>query len=196
MSAFLGPIHSLMYNRIITMQKVINALADLSKSEGWNIDNTNYVIEEFPPIEEVVDLGNIHASLSNLVEGAEERFAGIVATIMKDSPSRLGKIETSVKATGSSMKFDEVNSPEEICIRLQEILLDGMPCDRATMVNQNSDGSFEIIRTMDLHSGYFEAVGIDGDIYFKLLKDFVEGLLSETSVNISGDFKKNIIVSK
>ena len=38
MSAFLGPIHSLMYNRIITMQQVINAIAELTEAEGWNVD--------------------------------------------------------------------------------------------------------------------------------------------------------------
>ena len=71
MSAFLGPIHSLMYNRIITMQQVINAIAELTEAEGWNVDVNAFVIKEFPPIEEAVDLSNIHASLFGMVDGAE-----------------------------------------------------------------------------------------------------------------------------
>ena len=47
MSAFLGPIHSLMYNRIITMQQVINAIAELTEAEGWNVDVNAFVIKEF-----------------------------------------------------------------------------------------------------------------------------------------------------
>ncbi|MBR5636121.1 MAG: hypothetical protein IKW81_04225 [Pseudobutyrivibrio sp.] len=194
MSVFLGPIHSLMYNRIITMQQVINSLAALSKAEGWNANVDNYVIQEFPPIEEVVDLSNIHASLFGMVDGAEKRFAGIVAAIAKENSERLEKIEATVKSVGESMKIEGVKSPEEACASLQEILLDGMPCDRASMVNQYSDGSYEIIRTMDLHSGYFEEAGLDGDLYYQLLKAFVTGLFAESKIKISGDAMHTIAI--
>ncbi|SDH97387.1 hypothetical protein SAMN05421493_10667 [Pseudobutyrivibrio sp. 49] len=194
MSAFLGPIHSLMYNRIITLQQVINALADLSKVEGWNADVDDYVIQEFPPIEEVVDLSNIHASLFGMVDGAEKRFAGVVSAIARENYERLEKIEATVKSVGESMKIEGVNSPEEACARLQEILLDGMPCDRASMVNQYADGSCEIIRTMDLHSSYFEEAGLDGDLYYQLLKSFVTGLFADSEVKISGDVMHTIAI--
>ena len=194
MSAFLGPIHSIMYNRIITMQQVINALADLSKAEGWNADVDDYVIEDFPPIEEAVDLSNIHVSLFGMVDGAEKRFAGVVAAIAKDSAERLEKIEACVKSIGASMAIQDANSPEDACFKLQEVLLDGMPCDRASMVNQYADGSCEIIRTMDLHSRYFEEAGLDGDIYYQLLKAFVTGLFAESEVKISGDVMHTIAI--
>lgn len=196
MSAFLGPIHSLMYNRIITMQQVINAIAELTEAKGWNVDVNAFVIKEFPPIEEAVDLSNIHASLFGMVDGAEKRFADIISAISKNNSERLEKIEAVVRSTGESMIIEGVNSPEEVCSQLQEILLDGMPCDRATMVNYNSDGSIEILRTMDLHSSYFEEVGLDGELYYLLLKAFVTGLLSQKAVNISGDFIHNIVISK
>ena len=195
MSAFLGPIHSLMYNRIITMQKVVNAIADLSAAEGWNEDVDNYVIKEFPPIEEVVDLSNIHSSLFNMVEGAERRFAGIVAVMVKDHAERLEEVEAVVKATGESMRIEGVNTPEDACARLQEILLDGMPCDRAEEISQNANGDFEIFRTLDLHSNYFEAAELDGNLYYQMLKAFVEGLFSGTAIVVSGDYIHNIVVS-
>ena len=77
MSAFLGPIHSLMYNRIITMQQVINAIAELTEAEGWNVDVNAFVIKEFPPIEEAVDLSNIHASLFGMVDGVVRHWTQI-----------------------------------------------------------------------------------------------------------------------
>ena len=194
MSAFLGPIHSLMYNRIITMQQVINALADLSKAEGWNVDVNDFVIEDFPPIEEAVDLSNIHASLFGMVDGAEKRFAGVVAAIAKDKLERLEKIEATVKAVGESMRIEGVNSPEDACFKLQEVLLVGMPCDRASMVNLNSDGKVEIIRAIDLHSSYFKETGLDVYLYYQLLMAFITGLFSESTVKISGDVMHTILI--
>ena len=196
MSAFLGPIHSLMYSRIITVQKVINALAELAKDEGWNIDATQYVIEEFQPIEKVIDLSNIHASLFEMVNGAEKRFAGVVSALLQEHPERLGEIEAKVRSIGESIGIDRPETPEEACARLQELLLDGMPCDRATEMAANSNGSYEIVRHSDLHSAYFEAVGMDGGVYYQLLKAFVEGLLFETSFAAAGDFENHIIISK
>ena len=67
MSAFLGPIHSLMYDRIITCQKVINAVGEMAKKQDWGVPVDEYMITEFAPIEDVIDLSNIHASLFEMV---------------------------------------------------------------------------------------------------------------------------------
>jgi hypothetical protein len=40
------------------------------------------------------------------------------------------------------------------------------------------DGSCKIVRNVDLHSSYFDAVGLDGEWYYRLLGAFVEGLLA------------------
>ena len=196
MSAFLGPIHSIMYQRIITLQKVINSLAKCSQEKGWDADVEDYVIEEFPPIEDVVDLNNIHASLFNMVNGAETRYAETLGYILKDHPERLEQIEEVIKTCGVCLRIEDADSPEEACYKLQETLLDGMPCDRASMTTQNEDGSVEIIRTQDLHSSYFEAAGLDGDLYYQLLKSFVEGLFFQTKFALSGNFLHNIVISE
>ena len=47
MSAFLGPIHSLMYDRIITCQKVINAVGEMAKKQDWGVPVDEYMITEF-----------------------------------------------------------------------------------------------------------------------------------------------------
>lgn len=191
MSAFLGPIHSLMYSRIINLQKVINAIAEMSEGEGWGAECEEFVVAEFAPIEEVIDLGNIHGSLFVMVDSAEKRFSGIVAATNCGSVERFERVEETVRAVGESMgivggvaSVDGMESagaswnPVMVCSRIQEVLLDGMPCDRATEMVKMPDGSCEIVRNVDLHSSYFEAVGLDGEWYYRLLGAFVEGLLA------------------
>lgn len=197
MSAFLGPIHSLMYSRIINLQKVINAIAEMSEGEGWGAECEEFVVAEFGPVEEVIDLGNIHGSLFEMVDSAEKRFSGIVAAATCGSVERFERVEETVRAVGESMgiaggvaSVDGVASveskvsvgvswnPVTVCSRIQEVLLDGMPCDRATEMVKMPDGSCEIVRNVDLHSSYFEAVGLDGEWYYTLLGAFVEGLLA------------------
>ncbi len=191
MSAFLGPIHSLMYSRIINLQKVINAIAEMSEGEGWGAECEKFVVAEFAPIEEVIDLGNIHGSLFEMVDSAEKRFAGIVAAATRGSVERFDRVEETVRAVGESMGnaggvasvesmacVGDSWNPVTVCSRIQEVLLDGMPCDRATEMVKMPDGSCEIVRNVDLHSSYFEAVGLDGEWYYRLLEAFVEGLLA------------------
>jgi hypothetical protein len=180
-----------MYSRIINLQKLINAIAEMSEGEGWGAECEEFVVAEFAPIEEVIDLGNIHGSLFEMVDSAEKRFSGIVAAATCGSVERFERVEETVRAVGESMGIAggvaSIESmgrvgvswdPVMVCSRIQEVLLDGMPCDRATEMVKRPDGSCEIVRNMDLHSSYFEAVGLDGEWYYRLLGAFVEGLLA------------------
>ena len=47
---------------------------------------------------------------------------------------------------------------------------------------------------MDLHSSYFEEAGLDGDLYYQLLKAFVTGLFAESKIKISGDAMHTIAI--
>ncbi len=178
MSAFLGPIHSLMYQRVMNVHQIVNELAAYAKEQDWGVSLEHYVVKEFPPIEEVIDLSNIHDSLSGMVDHAEETYAAAIATLVKEHPERLPMIENKLRQIGAATPISGDLSWEEVCYRLQEILLDGMPCDRASEITLDENGNVQILRRVDLHSGYFEAVGLDGGLYEQLLRSYIEGLLS------------------
>jgi hypothetical protein len=129
-----------------------------------------------------------------MVEGAEGRFAGIVAALLKEHPERFEEVAAAVKASGSSIKIEDVTTAEDACAFLEELLLDGMPCDRATMVVGDGD-SCRLVRNIDLHSRYFEAAGLAGDMYYQLLKEFVSGVFADSAVEVSGDFREQIVLS-
>ena len=194
MSAFLGPIHSLMYDRIITCQKVINAVGEMSKNKDWGVPVDEYMITEFAPIEDVIDLSNIHASLFEMVDGAEKRYAGIIAAILKDDPSRVGIIEEKIEAVGKDMHFPAGMRPKDTCLRLQEVLLDGMPCDRGSEIRDVSDNECRLIRNTDLHSAYFVEAGMDGNLYYRFLEAFVRGLLMEYTYKAEEQFRTSLMI--
>ena len=196
MSAFLGPIHSLMYHRIITMQTVINSIGELAKKEGWDESVDDYLITEFAPIEEVVDLNNIHGSLFGMVDGAEKRFSGIICTVIKKDDSRIAAIEKEMEVVGKSMHIPAGLSVEEAAFCLQEILLDGMPCDRSSEVITVSDTECKIVRTADLHSDYFVNEGMNGDLYYRFLEAFVKGLLMEYQYHTTDHFQTELTITE
>lgn len=60
MSAFLGPIHFWLYNKITLQEGLIREIADLAQQNGWMGDTSNYINTETRPLEELIDTGNIH----------------------------------------------------------------------------------------------------------------------------------------
>ena len=178
MSAFLGPIHSLMYQRVKNVHQIVNELAAFADEQDWGVSREDYVVNEFAPIEEVIDLSNIHDSLSGMVNHAEETYAAAIAMLLKEHPERLPMIENKLRQIGAATPIGGDLSGEQVCYRLQDILLDGMPCDRASEITLDENGNVQIVRRVDLHSGYFEAVGLDGALYEQLLQCYIEGLLS------------------
>lgn len=195
MSAFLGPIHTVMYNRIITLQKVINAVGELARREGWSESVGNYVITDFLPIEDVIDLDNIHASLFELVDGAEKRFAGIISKLIEDDTNRITLIEKEIEVMGREMHVPAGLSAEEACYRLQDILLDGMPCERSSEVIVIAGNKSRLVRNIDLHSDYFAERGLEGELYYHFLYAFVRGLLMKYTYNTTNLFKDDLIIT-
>ena len=77
MSAFLGPIHFWLYNKIGNQEKLTKEIADLAVQNGW-IEDEACFIKTLPPLETVIDEGNIHGWLQAQISDAETRYASLV----------------------------------------------------------------------------------------------------------------------
>ena len=64
MSAFLGPIHFWLYEKILFQEKVTAMIAEKAVANGWISDaeefENKYVQKEIPALESVIDESNIH----------------------------------------------------------------------------------------------------------------------------------------
>ncbi len=191
MSATLGPIHYWMYDKIRFREELIASLADFVRAQGYGEEEgglpmENYTRRELPPIEEVIDLSNIHASLSGLIEGVERRYAGLITTLLRRDPDRLGAVTDCVRAFGAAHPISAVD-PATAFQGMNNILLDGMPCDHAVQVREEAEDHIAFSLTDDLHGPFWEEVDGDRDIFYQLRSELVNAMLSETSFRLHSD---------
>ena len=143
MSAFLAPIHTWLFNKIKLAQDlekdIVNLHIDKFKESAIKIqkeanDIYGQYIEE-KPLEDLIDVNNIHGWLQDRIKEVESRSAYIITKYydMYDEESRdlteSAYISQAIKcAQNENNKSD---SPENAYISLNNYILSGMPCDRA-----------------------------------------------------------------
>ena len=93
MSAFLGPIHYRMYEKIMVQEELLRRLADKAVQEGWLDSLTDYVRDENRPLEEIIDEANIHGWLNDRIESVEKRYAELAARILSGHEERLEDLQ-------------------------------------------------------------------------------------------------------
>ena len=178
MSAVLGPIHEWMYNKVLVQEKIISEIASHADDKGW--EHSVMAKDNFKSLEEVIDLTNIHGSLFGMIEEVENRYATLVAELLQADMNRYSEIEEVVTACGVLMAVPSKNTASDVYSAMEGKLLDGMPCDHAMRICEDTDSRVEVMRTLDTHSSYWTNSGLTGETYYDLRKAFVNGLLSNS----------------
>ena len=98
MSAFLGPIHYWLYNKIQLQEELIRKIAEYGEKSGWAVFSEKHLEEktvnkELRPLNELIDVMNIHGWLQERVQDAEARYALLVTNILAEDPERLSDLE-------------------------------------------------------------------------------------------------------
>ena len=87
MSAFLGPIHFWLYNKIKIQNDIIEDIISLSESNNLNIRSKVYELYgdgDLPPLDEVIDVTNIHGWLQEKVSVVENKLSYAVTALLKE----------------------------------------------------------------------------------------------------------------
>ena len=134
MSAFLAPIHTWLFNKIKLAQDlekdIVNLHIDKFKESAIKIqkeanDIYGQYIEE-KPLEDLIDVNNIHGWLQDRIKEVESRDL-----------TESAYISQAIKcAQNENNKSD---SPENAYISLNNYILSGMPCDRANSVTEKNE---------------------------------------------------------
>ncbi len=188
MSAFLGPIHYWLYNKIKIQHDIIENIISLieEKDSRLNIREKTYEKygdEEIKPLEEVIDVNNIHGWLQNKISIEESRLAYAVSTILNENPNLLQDLKDFFKKEGAKVSdLSENDGLDKIYKTISDTLLDGMPCDRASIVVAQDENEIVWKRNQCVHENYWNSV--DGDIknYYLLRDEFIKGMLEKTNV--------------
>lgn len=188
MSKFLAPIHFKQYDKIKNQNMIIEEILKLNEEQAWVLDlreDANKKIGELTdqPLEEIIDESNIHGWLSEKIDLVETKLAYIVSKILEtdEDSNRRESILTAVKNLSRNLDYKDGITLTEIYQLINEMFLDGMPCDRITEILEITESSITWKRTSDIHSVYWK-YGEQGKIYFQIRDAFIEGLIEKENV--------------
>lgn len=178
MSKFLGPIHFWLYDKILFQNKLNIHLCNNELKE----DIKKFGEIKGEDLESIIDTDNIHGYLQQLVDIVEKSYYHIVNERLKEE--KLEILENIVYEFGKENTIEE-NIPNDIFNRLNNFLLDGMPCDRSLEVLENVENKLIYQVVNNTHEKYW--LDVDMSIYFLLRNKLINGMLENS------DFIHNIL---
>lgn len=187
MSAFLGPIHFWLYNKIEIQNEIVEETLDYA-TNSLNNNMRDDLYNKFgdgdlKPLDQVIDVTNIHGWLQERVNQVEKKLAYTVTELTKNNPENFQIIKDIFKSKGAEVStFEKDSSLDEIYKAINDTLLDGMPCDRANSVVSQEDNEIIWKRNVCVHQQYWDDVQGDINDFYTLRDEFIEGLLSITDV--------------
>ena len=185
MSTFLGPIHYWLYNKIQLQENLTEEISSLDKELYDQLDSLCGAAER-RPLEEVIDTGNIHGWLQEQIILVESRFASAVTHLLEKSSVALETLKNTAHTFGASRPIQAATAPE-VYKALQDLLLDGMPCDHVNQLEEQSDSQVIWHQAVDLHSSHWEKIGGDASNYYELRSSLVSGMLQEAGFIFTKD---------
>jgi hypothetical protein len=185
MSAFLGPIHYWLYNKIQLQQEIVDELFTLGGKNSLALEeecNNLYGTFDNKPLEEMIDQGNIHGWLQERVSQVEYKYAYCVTKLLEKNPEIINTLQAIVADNGTNLAITMKEyplDPKGVYKLIEDNLLDGMPCDHANRVLKQSDSEILWTRNQCVHSSYWEETGGDIDVYYILRDAWISALVKE-----------------
>ena len=184
MSAFLGPIHYWLYNKIQFQEKFTQVVL----KEGWvsskEVDNA-CGLADLRPLEEIIDGGNIHGWLQDKIGVIEKRLAFLVTNSLKEDPSRITRLEEIAYNFGKENPMENGISAGAAFKFLEDTMLNGMPCDRVNSVLETSENLVSWKQNVCIHQQHWDSVEGDIALYYKLREKVIEGMFAQSGLNFS-----------
>lgn len=184
MSKFLGPIHYWLYGKIGNQEELTRCLAEAALRDGKLADIDTYV-RDLPPLETVIDEGNIHGWLQTRIADAEQRYASFVLALTTKEPDYLDVLIRNAYSFGTQHALPEGTTPAEAYKAFEDFFVNGMPCDHVSLVTESTDQTLSWTQTRDLHADAWSAQGGDVSIYYQLRKSVMDGMLSRSGLALS-----------
>ncbi len=185
MSAFLGPIHFWLYNKIKIQNNIVEDILDLS--ENTNLRNDlyeKYGDGDLKPLDEVIDVGNIHGWLQNQISKVESKLAIVITELVNKEPYSIGRIKEVFYKNGEKYSTLSNNSKVgEAFKAVNDTLLDGMPCDHVNAVVNQDENEAVWKRYECVHCKFWDEAQGDIKNYYMLRDEFINGLLKPSNLS-------------
>lgn len=189
MSAFLGPIHFWLYEKIGFQEKLTAELARAAREAGWLPEGDGLfdrcVREELPPLDGAIDVGNIHGWLQGRIEDAETRYAALMGGLLKGDPARRETLLKRAFEFGGKNPVEAGASPADAYKKFDDTFLNGMPCDRMNAISEREDDRLAWEQAADIHGKYWEKAGAPAEVYYEVRGQVMEGMLKGSGLSLS-----------
>ena len=143
MSKFLGPIHYKMYDKI-KFQDIITK--NILNEEELNKLNEKIQPVSTEPLENIIDQENIHGFLSAMIDIVESRLSYTI--------NNGENIYEKAYNFAKQIAPDKLDGAQEIFESINNIILDGMPCDHALDATLDENNNLNLITVVDTHEKY------------------------------------------
>ncbi|MBN1045562.1 hypothetical protein DVW08_09365 [Clostridium botulinum] len=192
MSLFLGKIHFWLFNKILWFEGLENEIIDVAKSEGLDILNLQKEIEDkygtkLPnkPLDEIIDTSNIHGWLQEKIYSSEGRIAAWTTVIIDNKREAKTKLEEIYINQGiiaaKEVKEEGVrlDSAENIFNKVNDYILDGMPCDRVNEIINSNENYVEWTRRICVHKEIWDKESGDVEYFYFLRSLWIKAFVNE-----------------
>ncbi|MDK2584719.1 hypothetical protein QOZ83_02520 [Romboutsia sedimentorum] len=192
MSTFLAPIHTWLFGKIKLAQDLEKEIVKLHhekyKEEALKIQKEAvYIYGEYikdKPLEDLIDIGNIHGWLQQQIKIVESRSSYIITKYYElykeESKSITENAYISQAKKCANNESNKIDSPENVYISLNNYILSGMPCDRANSLTQRNDDCVVYEQQGCIHKANYELGKGNLQYLYELrdlwVKTFVESL--------------------
>jgi len=199
MSAFLGPIHHMMFNKIKTAADRSRAVIELFREKhGEQADEIiNAALPDGPvdfgdtSLEELIGGNPIHPFLQSLVDKVETAEATLVTALLYGFPEngrellgdafRKHGAETAEKVGGGLCETGA--GVEAIANSINQIYLEGMPCDPGGSFSLQAENSLKVDHSACLHMPKWESVGAPVNVMCELMDEWILGFAKKLNPN-------------
>lgn len=192
MSLFLGKIHYWLFDKIKWFENLEEIITNWAKEKDdlnvrqWSKEiytKYDYPLEK-KPLEELIDVSNIHGWLQDRISKAEGRQAAWVTKIIDVNPEYIEDLKEVFKKEGLKMaeeygKDNKAHTPNEMFNLLNNFILEGMPCDRVNEEVENTETNYVWRSRICLHTPYWQEENGEVDNFYTLRNQWVKAFVEK-----------------
>lgn len=202
MSKFLAPIHYWLSSKINVMEDIEQTimtnlnnpavaahLAQLKTQFGDHLGDT--------PLEEVIDQNNIHGWLASKIAATETRQAKLIdyALTQLDPEFVRGSVLAAYHSEGQELgayrSDNQIKTAPGIFKALNDVLLEGMPCDRVNQITDSQDEAHRWDMIACVHQEYWNQSILRVEDYYAFRAAFSRGFVESITPGFTYAFDNN-----
>ncbi|WPC43525.1 hypothetical protein [Clostridium sp. JS66] len=187
MSAFLAPIHTWLYKKIKFQDELIKRIRNFVSQKGYEdellsqLDHRCGTLEE-GELADIIDENNIHGWLQEKITVVENRLTFLITIVTDGHPERIKDINCAVYKFGREHSVQRGISIKEAYDYLDNLLLNGMPCDRVNEVTNEDENSIIWNQTVDIHKSYWDMIHGNVDYYYAIRESLIVGIMENSGI--------------